>query len=147
MVGGVADDAAFGAAEERNRLEDEINIEITFASNYAQSIMSASRANSGLLTPLLERSEMWTNRYTYIRNLATTYACGDQKLMWIMGARCKEHCFTCTLLSNRVYRASVWRANNISPRDHKLACGGFKCCCEFTSTNAPITPGPFPNLL
>lgn len=133
--------------EEQRVLEFEINSELQYVVSYANAIDAESRATGGKLSPQVFRSDMWTNRYGYIRDLARTYACGDQKLQWIINAICKEHCNTCLLLAGRVYRASVWRANNISPRDHKLACGGFRCCCEFVTTNLPVTPGPFPRLL
>lgn len=143
MCGLLPSDMTF---EEQRVLSAEINAEIQYLINYSEAIIAESKANGGHLTPLLGRSDMWSNRYIYIRDLARTYACGDRKLEWKTGIRCREHCSTCVMLNGRVYRASTWQANSIAPRDHKLACGGFKCCCEFMDTDKPITPGPFPKL-
>lgn len=126
--------------DESARLRLEINNEVQYVYQFADAIARESKANSGKLGLLYDRADMWINRYNSIRDLAMTYACADQKLMWVMGAT-KEHCTDCRRLDGRVYRASVWRNADLYPRKHSLECGGFRCACEFVSTNEPATPG------
>lgn len=126
--------------EESSRLRLEINNEIQYVYTFADAIINNSRANNGKLRTLYDRVDMWINRYNSVRDLAMTYACQDQKLMWVMGYT-KEHCLDCLRLDGRVYRASLWRSADLYPRKHSLQCGGFRCACEFVSTNEPATPG------
>jgi hypothetical protein len=126
--------------DEDARLRAEISAEIQYIYSFASAIMSNSRANNGKLRTLYDRVDMWTNRYNYIRDLAKTYACQDQKLMWVMGYT-KEHCSDCRRLDGRVYRASAWRNADLYPRKHSLECEGWRCACELVPTNQPATPG------
>lgn len=126
--------------EEQSRLALEIGTEIQFVYGFVNQILASSKRNGGKLRPLYDRLDMWTNRYNSIRDLARTYACQDQKLMWVVGYT-KEHCTDCMRLNGRVYRASVWRNADLYPRKHSLECRGFRCACEFVPTNQPATPG------
>lgn len=131
--------------EEIARLNFEINTEIQYIYKLCDSALSNSKINGGKLRTLFDRVDMWVNRYTAIRDLARTYACSDQKLKWVMGAT-KEHCSDCFRLDGRVYRASTWRSADLYPRKHSLACGGFRCACEFVPTDEPCTPGVPPRI-
>jgi hypothetical protein len=131
--------------EESSRLEFEINLEISHIYRFVDYIALNSRANKGKLKKLYDRLDMWTNRYTSIRDIAMTYACQDQKLMWVMGYT-KEHCEDCQRLDGRVYRSSVWRSVDLYPKKHTLACGGWRCACELVPTSEPCTPGRPPRI-
>lgn len=131
---------------ERARLQSEINLEISYVANYANAIREGDQISGGKLTPLIARSQMWGLRYAYIYDLARTYACGDQKLEWRINVTrlVKESCVDCLALNGKVYRASEWRAHDVSPKMHRLACGGYQCGCGFLTTTKPISKEPFP---
>lgn len=131
--------------QESARLLFEINNEVQYVYQFADAIARESKANSGKLGLLYERADMWVNRYTSIRDLAITYGCSDQKQMWVMGYT-KEHCPDCLRLDGRVYRASAWRSADLYPKKHSLNCGGYRCACQFVSTNEPCTPGYPPRI-
>jgi hypothetical protein len=127
--------------QELAELSTQINTEISYLVNLANNITANSRANKGAWGQFAKRAEMWQNAYERVRNTARASACGDQKLMWQMGAHCKEHCKDCRRLDGRVYRASTWNASGWIPRSAKLECGGYRCCCEFMITNLPVSSG------
>ncbi len=131
--------------EENQALYTEINSEISFIYGFADDIMAGSRDNKGKLGPLYSRAEMWVNRFEFIRSMARSMACKDQKLQWKMGPT-KEHCKDCIRMNNRVYRASIWDKYGLVPRSRDLECGGYHCLCEFVPTNLPVTPGRPPGL-
>lgn len=131
--------------DERERLNTEVANDIQYAVTFGNDIMNNSKRAKGKLGPLMQRAEMWFSRYTYVRDLARTYACGDQKLRWVWNPR-KEHCSDCARLNGRVYRASVWRKYDLSPRSRDLECRGFHCGCQFIQTNEPVTPGRPPDI-
>lgn len=131
--------------EEYARLQFEINSEIQYVYGFVDDVHQNSRANGGKLRNHFARADMWTNKYSSIRDLARTYACADQKLKWVVGYT-KEHCSDCLRLNNRVYRSSTWRNVDLYPKKHSLECGGFHCACEFISTDEPCTPGFPPSL-
>jgi hypothetical protein len=132
--------------QEHTRLQSEINSEIFYVVNFANAIREGDQIAGGKLTPLIERSQMWGARYSYIYDLARTYACGDKKYKWVMG-NTKEHCRSCLILNGKVYRASTWRQYNLVPRSHGLDCGGYHCLCYFLETIEPLTPGIPPIVL
>ncbi len=131
---------------EQARLQSEISTEINYISNFAQAIRDGDQISGGKLGPLIMRSQMWTLRYAYIFDLARTFVCGDLKLKWVIGAHIKEHCDDCLMLNGKVYRASEWRARDVSPKMHRLKCGGYRCGCAFVPTDEPVTPAPFPTI-
>jgi hypothetical protein len=126
--------------EERDRLEEEIWSELSHTGKFADAIVAGSKANGGKLGKLTGRIPMWVNRYQGVRYLAKIYACGDQKLMWVMNP-VKEHCEDCLMLNGRIYRASLWKESGWEPRSRDLACRGYKCGCELVNTDLPATPG------
>lgn len=127
-------------SDESQALYTEVNSEISFIYSFADDIMRNSKVNKGKLTPLYQRAEMWTNRFEFIRSMARSMACKDQKLQWQMGPT-KEHCVDCIRLNGRVYRASVWDKYGLVPRSHNLSCGGYRCLCRFVTTSMPVTSG------
>lgn len=131
---------------ESARLQLEINAEINYVVNFAQAIREGDQIAGGKLGPLIQRSQMWGLRYAYIYDLARTYACADQKLEWRINVTrfVKESCDDCLLLNGKVYRASEWRLHDVSPKMHRLKCGGYRCGCGFLTTTKPISTVPFP---
>jgi hypothetical protein len=126
--------------EEKDKLESEINEEISYVVKMGKDIERNSKAEGGKWAPFQKRVELWANRYDNIYSTAMSYACKDKKLAWVMNPK-KEHCSDCLRMDGRVYRASIWKKYNIAPRMRSLACGGFLCGCSFEITNAPATSG------
>lgn len=125
---------------ELNRMTNE---QIPFLIGFGSDIEDNSRANGGLLGPLLLRGSMWVNRYNEVRQRAGAMACGDKKKKWQLGST-KEHCGSCLGFNGRVYRYSTWLENNALPQNRNLECNGFRCKCDLDDTDERITPGRFP---
>jgi len=130
---------------ERIRLQDEINSEISHILPFGNDIVKNSKANNGKLGPLLKRADMWAGRFHAIQSIATVVVCPDGKSMWIYDPT-KEHCTDCAKLHGRVYRNSVWDRYGIHPRSRLLACEGYKCGCKRIPTTEPVTPGRPPGI-
>jgi hypothetical protein len=127
--------------EEKQRLDQEIQTEFSYVLNFANDIAAGKKDDGVLLRTHTVRVPLWTNRYNNVRNIARIYACGDQKLKWVISMSVKVHCPDCLMLSGRVYRASVWKSTGWEPRSRDLACGGYKCGCELKPTDDPVTRG------
>ncbi len=133
--------------EEDVRLQEFINGQIQFAPRLGQFIQENSKAEGGLLRRSLKRLPPWVNRYNEVKAIASEMACGDQKLIWLLGQA--EHCKTCLKLAGRVMRASRWAELDVHPQDTrpgKLACRGFECKCRRPPTDKRATPGRLPRL-
>jgi hypothetical protein len=117
-----------------------------FATGFIDTIAANSKANKGQLTPLLQRAEMWVNRYDDAKNQSKSLACADEKGEWFLGPT-EKHCPSCSGFEGRVYRYSTWAANRALPKSICLACNGFRCQCDIRPTNKPITRGKFPSRL
>lgn len=131
--------------EEDAELQRLITTEIQYVFQFADAIQKNSRARRGKLSPLLERAQMWQDRYRHVYAVAQSMACADAKYRWEMNPR-KEHCPDCVTLNGRVYRASTWRRYRIAPQMRELACHGYRCGCSFVPTDEPATPGRPPNI-
>lgn len=129
---------------EKDRLQLEINTQITFVPNFSDAIIAGSKANGGLLAPLYDRLEMWVNQYGRISTLAGTLAAADQKSIWVYGDTV-DHCPSCAAYAGLVYRNSVWtkwlEPLDMLPRGKGLACGGWQCDCSLKKTSEPVKPG------
>jgi hypothetical protein len=117
-----------------------------FATDFIDTIADQSKANGGSLTPLLQRAEMWVNRYNDAKTQGKVLACADFKAQWFIGPT-EKHCPSCAGFDKRVYRFSTWDRNNALPQNRCLACNGFNCQCRLDPTDRPITKGPFPRRL
>ncbi len=126
--------------EEQAVLSQRIDQAASTVVGFAASINANNRASGAKLKPQLGRAEMWTNQYVTTRNMAQQIACADRKLKWVWNPM-KEHCHDCQRYNGRVYRASTWRKYNIAPQSRNLACGGYRCGCNFVPTTDPVTPG------
>lgn len=128
----------------------QLNLMIGDANQYvgglADYIFNHSKVQGISFEDIKPRLFLWVNRYEEVKARATSMACGDKKLKWVIDGG--EHCRTCLKLNGRVHRASQWAKFGISPRmvTDRLACGGFRCKCQFIETNEKATRGRFPNL-
>lgn len=131
---------------ELQELQDIINNEMFYVVRLGNSIV-ALRDAGHLLSDLYPRLEVWANRYVDVYNRAQVMACGDQKLIWVLGET--EHCKSCLKLEGKVKRASFWAEHNVhpqSPPNGNLECGGWNCGCALEPTTKPLSPGPLPSL-
>jgi len=129
--------------EEEAVLRERIFDQLPYLLNFAADIEDNSQANGGKLGALFTRADMWVNRYNEVMNQARVMACGDQKLVWVLGPT--EHCGTCLRLAGKVKRASQWMAHPLQPQSRLLECGGFRCQCSLQPTDAPMSKGPLPS--
>lgn len=127
--------------EEQMARQSMITGQMGYINGFASAIEQNSKANGGLLGPLLTRGEMWSNRYNDAKNQARTMACADKKLKWTLGPT--EHCKDCARLAGKVKRGSQW---TIRPQSPELECGGFRCQCQLVPTDEPMSKGPLPKI-
>lgn len=114
-------------SEEAARLREFVLNQMSFTFNLAEFVEANIQAEGGLLRTSLKRLPPWINRYNEVKAIASEMACGDQKLVWLIGVA--EHCKTCLKLAGRVMRASRWAELDVHPQDTrpgKLACRGFE---------------------
>lgn len=116
-----------------------------YITDFADTIMQRSRAKGGALQPLLDKVELWVNRYSEARNQARAMAMADQKMIWELGPTVK-HCTSCLKVAGKVKRGSVWFDSGIMPQSRVLECGGWRCLCGLKPTKLPATPGPLPSM-
>lgn len=128
--------------QEIAKRDELILAQMQFVMAFGLEIEASSKANGGLLGPLLQRGVMWVNRYNETKGIAQSMVCSDIKTIWILGNT--DHCRSCLGFSGRIYRESVWSANNAQTQGNNLCCHGFRCQCQRVPTNQPITPGRFP---
>jgi hypothetical protein len=133
---------------ETKELRFRIAQQTNFINGFAEDIERGSKANGGKLTPLMQRVQLWVNRWNDVRNEAQVMACKDQKLMWELGAT-EKHCKTCFALNGKVKRASFWKSLGVRPQNAPnplLECEGWKCDCRFIQTDEPLSRGAMPSL-
>jgi len=129
---------------EKNVLNERVAAEIEHISEFLEAVEVNSKKNGGQLVPLFNRLEMWANRWNEVFELGESYACADEKRIWVLGRVRTKHCRSCLGLAGRVYRYSVWRDNDALPNSSRLDCFGGHCNCSLRKTDAPITRGRFP---
>ena len=136
--------------KERKALVDRIKQELSHVGGFMDAVYQGRKGSETErpLAQFLRRAEMWVNRYTELRDLGQTMACGDRKMMWKMHPE-KEHCTSCIKLNRKVKRASQWeaaRALGIYPKSPALECGGYKCGCTLEPTDEPMSKGRLPSV-
>ena len=131
--------------EERLVMQSAIWDEYNYIGNFALAIEASSKALGGKLGPLMNRAELWINRYKDIVNRAKTMACKNQKLMWVLG-KTEVHCSSCLKLNGKIKRGSQWERAGIRPQHPDLECGGWRCDCSLVPTVAPMSKGPLPGI-
>ena len=129
--------------QETTALAAFIDNQFGFIDGYGEAIDAESKAEGGKLTPLFARAEKWVGKYSEAKANGHARACADEKSEFVFGPT-KEHCGTCRGLRGRVYRNSVWAANDaVPPHNWNFECRGG-CHCQLRSTDKPITRGKFP---
>lgn len=130
-------------AEERTRLQREIQSEVSHIEGVADFIEAYSKANGGTLAVCMQRIEGWVAAYTRIVQLATAMAAANRKLKWNMHPA--EHCGSCLKLAGKVKRGKYW-TEHVTPKDwDKLECRKG-CKCSLDPTDEPCSKGPLPSL-
>ena len=128
---------------ETNRLYAEINKQFAYVDGFATAIEEGSKANGGMLAPLMYRADMWINEYSRIKTLAKALALKDKKHRWTLNPA--EHCGSCLKLSGQVCRMSFWLTHVMPKQWDKLDCKNA-CKCTLESTTDACTRGPLPGL-
>jgi hypothetical protein len=134
--------------DEIKLLNFRISQQMNYLNRFAKAVEAGSKENGGKLTPLMQRAQLWVNRYNDVVGEAQLSACKDQKLRWDLGAT-EKHCRTCYALNGKVKRASFWKKLGVRPQNAPnslIECGGWKCDCKFTVTDEPMTRGVMPAL-
>lgn len=134
--------------QEITELQQLIFDQLMHIQAFADRIAKANQVTGGKLAPFKHQVSVWANRYDELRAQGQLRACADKKLEWVLNLKriTKKHCVDCLNMHGRVYRASVWRRNNVHPQSRNLACGGWQCGCGFRTTDKPITRGRVPKL-
>ena len=105
----------------------------------AEDVQRAAE-NGDPLDPLMNRAEMWKNRYAEVRDQARSYFGKEKLLTWVLGPT--EHCSTCAGLEGVTATAQAWqvaRASGIYPKSPNLECHGYNCQCELVPSDGPAT--------
>lgn len=126
--------------EEQDALQEQIDVNIDRLTDFAEYVADNNRASGQPLSTSLSRASMWLNSYDRVSEIAKSYACGDKKMVWILGAT-EQHCKDCLRFSGRVYRMSQWNKIGILPKSISLACHGYRCDCKLVPTNKPMSRG------
>ena len=126
--------------DETIRLMQESRNDQAYILSFADHIEANSKANGGKLTPLLNRSKMWANRYNAVMTIAQQMSCADGKFRWVLGPT-KVHCSDCLNYAGRVHRGSVWNSVGAAPQSHSLECGGWNCLCALAPTTDRASGG------
>lgn len=132
---------------DRQKLEDLINTELTFVPELMTYIFQNSKSAGGKLTDIRNRIELWIARYDRVVDIGTLAAGAIQgkKYRWKRDPA-KESCIDCINLEDRVYYARTWEKYNIQPHSPRLKCFGTHCGCSFEITDDPVTQGKPPAL-
>ena len=131
--------------EEQSELKRHILSDRMFLQGFERQISGAkSREEKGLLRPHLKRLELWINHWWTVYALARAMATKNQKMKFTRVGPTKKPCASCVGLEGRVYRHSVWLANNCVPPSKRTRCGGWRCRHRLVPTTDRISPGRFP---
>lgn len=131
---------------ERFALESAIIGEFGHIGDFASAIEAGSKRNGGKFGAILPRAGLWGMRAADVQNQARLLACGDKKLKWVRGPT-SDSCRTCLAMDGKVKRASYWMAHGPHPQDpanHTIECGGWRCQCNLSVTDEPLSKGPLP---
>jgi hypothetical protein len=129
--------------QEQNWIDNFIVEQMTLTGNFTDTILENRKPN-GKLTPLLDRVELWSNRYNQVENNARTFFAENQKLIWNVTPN-KIHCKNCGRLDGYVKRASQWRDYPLEPQSPSLECGGYRCGCSLNETDQAMSRGRLPS--
>lgn len=130
--------------EEDAELNSQIQVNIDSLGNLADYTVAHNRASGDSFTLIQSQAEVWLNSYDRVSEIAKSYACSNQKMIWILGST-EEHCKDCRKFAGRVYRMSTWNKIGIQPKSLSLECGGFRCDCKWVPTSKAISRGRLPS--
>lgn len=131
--------------EEQGELKRHILTDRMHMGGIERQISSAkSREEKGLLRPHVQRLDAWVNHWWEVYALARAMATKDQKMKCVRIKPTKEPCASCSGLQGRVYRHSVWLANNCIFPTRRTICKGYHCGHRLQPTSDRVTPGRFP---
>jgi len=128
---------------ELQALENMINGQFSHVTSFMDAIRAGSKANKGLLRPMLARGRLWIARYDEAKMKGRMMAAADRKQLWVLG-RTNVHCSTCSKMSGKVKRASSFLAHGVLPQSRVLECGEFRCGCSLDPTDLPMSKGRLP---
>ena len=131
----------------QSKIKDQIYDQMKYVPGVYDFIVANSKASGGKWGVVASRVELWVNRYRYVVGLAQALACVDKKMEFARVKPTKEPCRSCLGLEGRVYRNSVWLANDCIPPSRNTDCRGLFCGHTLLPTDKRITPGPFPRRL
>jgi len=133
--------------EEKTRRDEIITEQRSYVPGFLDWVYAHRRDGPDKLLwrQILPRTVLWANAWNKAQNISMTMACGNQKLMWVLGPT-KEHCHDCSRLDGKVKRASQWEASGWQPQGSMLTCGGWRCLCDLVITDAPLSKGYLPRV-
>lgn len=126
--------------EEQEALQEQIDINVDRLEDFADYIVENNRSSGQVFGITMSRAKMWINSYERVIELAKSYACADQKMVWILGAA-EQHCKDCLRFGGKVYRMSQWNKIGILPKSIQLACHGYRCQCKLVPTTKALSRG------
>jgi hypothetical protein len=110
---------------QRIQLELDVTEQFQYIRRVGEFIEQGSKENGGDWATVNKRVDLWANKYREAKAKAASFACGDKKKRFVLGPT-EEHCRSCLGLNGRIYRYSVWQANNAIPPSSAFECGGFR---------------------
>jgi hypothetical protein len=146
-IGGCGYTLADLEPEELDVVTNAIASNEDYIDNFSLAIQT-EQLYGGSLDKVMERGELWINRYREIVSLGRVTICGDQRLEWVLG-KTEEHCESCAKLNGIVKRAKFWESHNVHPQgapNDMIECGGWRCDCSLKPTTKPVTRGSLPSL-
>lgn len=119
-------------------------VDMNWIYSFYKDIVKARELKTPLL-PLLERAQLWANRWNDAYNVAMLAINSQmgQKLKWREGDTA-DKCDVCVALDGIVAYAAIWDELGVKPQsapNSKLTCGGWRCGCYFEVTNERATRG------
>lgn len=117
-------------------------VDMNLIYSFYKDIIKARETKAPLL-PLLERAQLWANRWNDAYNAAMLAINSEmgQKLKWVEGDTEKK-CDVCVALNGIVAYAKIWDELGVKPQsapNSKLTCGGWRCQCYFEVTTSRAT--------
>lgn len=134
----------------REYADDMILAQFDYVDGFYRDIVDA-RIDETPIDPLLARCALWANRWNEAYDRATSLivqAMGG-KQVWKLGAT-ERHCETCAALDGIVAYASEWDELGVHPQgapNELLECGGWRCDCSLTQTDARRSPKAFESIM
>lgn len=126
--------------EEQAALSEEIYVNISAIDGLAEFITDNSKESGSTFGTITSRLSMWVNSYDRVSEIAKSYACSDQKMVWVLGVT-EQHCKDCLRFGGRIYRMSMWNKIGVLPKSMQLACHGYRCQCKLVPTTKAMTKG------